>query len=199
MGNQQAGCSGLRGREGDTERKGLHGFDGKYHPLRVLGSGQFSTVYECVRVDNPRERYAMKVMSCWTWDSRTLRRIEEEISIMQELGQSHTCLCHGLAFLHERGIIHRDIKPENILIAKDDGSTLDIKISDFGLAKKIFVWLRRLLLFGDDHVVPADNRAEAKYSPVVTGVNGVSGSLEISSGLASSSARKASELAGSLQ
>lgn len=219
----------------------------------------------------------MKVMSCWTWDSRTLRRIEEEISIMQELGQSHTCLvrlvdsykericlsqasrgksnpnafpfaklpssslpgtngvpaadiepplpssepstttierryhhtddsrtrciwrialvldfcgggdladylnrhgslgenkarsiifriCHGLAFLHERGIIHRDIKPENILIAKDDGSTLDIKISDFGLAKKMSGRLHRSLsLCGSDFYLPPEMLQQRPY------------------------------------
>ncbi|KFG38823.1 ULK kinase [Toxoplasma gondii p89] len=277
MGNQQAGCSGVRGRGWDMERRGLRGFDGKYRPLRVLGSGQFSTVYECVRVEDPSERYAMKVMSCWTWDSRTLRRIEEEISIMQELGQSHSCLvrlvdsykericlsqtsrsrgepnsfpfdnlptssmpratgvpvsdtqpplpssgpsttvieqsfqstddsrmrciwrialvldfcgggdladylnrhgaldenqarsiifkiCHGLAFLHERGIIHRDIKPENILIAKDDGNTLDIKISDFGLAKKMSGRFHRSLsLCGSDFYLPPEMLQQRPY------------------------------------
>ncbi|UKZ75433.1 hypothetical protein TrVFT333_003118 [Trichoderma virens FT-333] len=44
-------------------------------------------------------------------------------------------LFSGLYFLHSQGWIHRDIKPENILLA--DEENLVIKISDFGLAKKI--------------------------------------------------------------
>jgi serine/threonine protein kinase len=35
--------------------------------------------------------------------------------------------------LHSQQIIHRDLKPENILLFNNS-----IKISDFGLAKKLF-------------------------------------------------------------
>lgn len=44
-----------------------------------------------------------------------------------------TQIIDGLYFLHKNGVIHRDLKPENILIASK--SPMDIKISDFGLAK----------------------------------------------------------------
>jgi hypothetical protein len=36
--------------------------------------------------------------------------------------------------LHERSIIHRDIKPENILFVGEDASSLQIKLTDFGLS-----------------------------------------------------------------
>lgn len=43
-------------------------------------------------------------------------------------------LLHATAHLHSHGIVHRDIKPENILLA-GTGSDVDVKLSDFGLAK----------------------------------------------------------------
>jgi serine/threonine protein kinase len=38
------------------------------------------------------------------------------------------------AYLHERNVVHRDLKHQNILFV--DSEHLDIKIIDFGLAKK---------------------------------------------------------------
>jgi serine/threonine protein kinase len=43
-------------------------------------------------------------------------------------------LLHGLAYLHEKGIVHRDIKPENIL-RTDSQLPWHVKLSDFGLSK----------------------------------------------------------------
>lgn len=43
-------------------------------------------------------------------------------------------LCSALSYLHSLRIMHRDIKPENIMI---DPATLNIKLIDFGFAKKI--------------------------------------------------------------
>lgn len=41
-----------------------------------------------------------------------------------------------MAYVHEQGVVHRDLKPENLLlVAENDDS--DIKIADFGLAKRI--------------------------------------------------------------
>ncbi len=41
----------------------------------------------------------------------------------------------AVKYLHSNNIIHRDLKPENILLVSDS-SDIDIKITDFGLAKR---------------------------------------------------------------
>lgn len=39
-------------------------------------------------------------------------------------------------YMHGRGIVHRDLKPENLLLVSDDDDA-NVKIADFGFAKKI--------------------------------------------------------------
>ena len=36
--------------------------------------------------------------------------------------------------MHERNIIHRDIKMENFLVDSDEHDTINVKLTDFGLA-----------------------------------------------------------------
>lgn len=43
-------------------------------------------------------------------------------------------LLEAAAYIHSKGIMHRDLKPENILLASKV-SNVDVKISDFGLAR----------------------------------------------------------------
>jgi len=52
-------------------------------------------------------------------------------------------LLEAVAYIHSKGIMHRDLKPENILLASKV-SNVDIKISDFGLAKMSKDYPRRL-------------------------------------------------------
>jgi len=44
-------------------------------------------------------------------------------------------IADALVYLHKRNIVHRDLKPENLLLT-DTSENYDIKIIDFGLAKK---------------------------------------------------------------
>ncbi|KAK3261287.1 hypothetical protein CYMTET_29800 [Cymbomonas tetramitiformis] len=44
-------------------------------------------------------------------------------------------LIEAIGYLHEQNVVHRDLKPENILMLSKE-SDVDIKIADFGMAKK---------------------------------------------------------------
>ncbi|KAE9031967.1 hypothetical protein PR003_g4523 [Phytophthora rubi] len=46
-------------------------------------------------------------------------------------------LVRTVAYLHAQCIVHRDIKPENILLPPNSQDVSDIKLSDFGIARKL--------------------------------------------------------------
>ena len=54
---------------------------------------------------------------------------------LTEAGEYLQQAASALQYAHERGIIHRDIKPANFLLRVDDGRTIHLLLSDFGLAK----------------------------------------------------------------
>lgn len=45
-------------------------------------------------------------------------------------------ILNAIVYLHDNQVAHRDLKPENILLVRRD-SDVDIKIADFGLAKRL--------------------------------------------------------------
>ena len=43
----------------------------------------------------------------------------------------------AIFYYHGMGIAHRDLKPENLLVSLDDLDEAIIKVSDFGLVRKV--------------------------------------------------------------
>ncbi|MEO8433192.1 MAG: ABC transporter substrate-binding protein, partial [Acidobacteriota bacterium] len=41
----------------------------------------------------------------------------------------------ALEYSHARGVIHRDIKPANIMVTREEGSAVRVRVMDFGLAR----------------------------------------------------------------
>src|SRR4029078_783756 len=41
----------------------------------------------------------------------------------------------ALEYSHSRGVIHRDVKPENIMVVREEGARIRVRIMDFGLAR----------------------------------------------------------------
>ncbi len=46
-------------------------------------------------------------------------------------------LAEVLSLLHARGWVHRDLKPANVLLACDTPGSMDVRLSDLGLAKRV--------------------------------------------------------------
>jgi NIMA (never in mitosis gene a)-related kinase len=71
-------------------------------------------------------------------DQKRHRELFREDQVLRWLTQALL----GLKYVHEQKVIHRDIKPNNLFLVKGpcprhSGSTLNIKIGDFGIAKSL--------------------------------------------------------------
>ncbi|MBK8976384.1 MAG: serine/threonine protein kinase [Planctomycetes bacterium] len=67
----------------------------------------------------------------WRSYRQRLMPVTEAVEIMRQV-------CDGLAVAHreEPPIVHRDLKPQNVLVGYD-GNGLRVRVSDFGLAKRV--------------------------------------------------------------
>jgi serine/threonine protein kinase len=46
-------------------------------------------------------------------------------------------LCCGLAEMHRMGFAHRDLKPQNVFVMSRTPTSWDVRIGDFGIAKRV--------------------------------------------------------------
>jgi ABC-type transport system substrate-binding protein len=44
-------------------------------------------------------------------------------------------VAEALEYSHARGVVHRDIKPENIMVSREEGAGVRVRVMDFGLAR----------------------------------------------------------------
>ena len=67
----------------------------------------------------------------WRSYRNNLMPVEQAIEVMKQV-------CAGIAVAHAEKppVVHRDIKPQNILVGYD-GAGLRVRVSDFGLAKRV--------------------------------------------------------------
>ena len=78
------------------------------------------------------------------------RSLVEELEAAQTLTPARVGAILGqlaatLAIVHEEGIVHRDLKPDNILLGTAEDGSLELKLTDFGVAKA----MRRSLAIDD--------------------------------------------------
>ncbi|CAH0490996.1 unnamed protein product [Peronospora farinosa] len=84
-------------------------------------------------------------------------------------------LVRTVAHLHNECIVHRDIKPENILLPPNSQDVSDIKLSDFGIARKLDG-------HGHDNVLtPHESLSEVAnlHDAPATNVSGLSSSIDM--------------------
>jgi|GEM_PF-3213547 len=78
---------------------------------------------------------------------RERERLPEKTAVRYALD-----ICSALADAHGRGVIHRDLKPENLLIERRSDGTDRIKLTDFGVAKRLYTKRERALTFDSSPV-----------------------------------------------
>jgi serine/threonine protein kinase len=91
---------------------------GRYTITELLGRGGMAAVYRAVDTVLQRD-VALKVLYPQYGDDQSL--IER------------------FTYTHSRGVIHRDIKPGNIFLSQAAPGPLQVMLTDFGIAKAIFV------------------------------------------------------------
>ncbi len=65
-----------------------------------------------------------------------LRYFLSELALtLGEVIEIGTQIAQALEYSHARGVFHRDIKPENIMVAREEGGRVRVRVMDFGLAR----------------------------------------------------------------
>ena len=63
-----------------------------------------------------------------------LRLIRDQSLHLGEVVDLGIQAAEALDYSHSRGVVHRDIKPANIMITRDEGASVRVRVMDFGLA-----------------------------------------------------------------
>ena len=61
-------------------------------------------------------------------DERGRLTVPESVTVTRQVAAA-------LGYAHAAGVVHRDIKPANILLVVDDHDAIEVKVTDFGIAK----------------------------------------------------------------
>ncbi|PIO66583.1 kinase domain protein, partial [Teladorsagia circumcincta] len=108
---------------------------------KVLGSGQFGTVYSAIQRHTgvevavkviSKERFSKKSNGVESMRAEAAGRLDERATrflLVQILS--------ALKYLHNQGIAHCDLKPENVLLSETNTNFPQTKICDFGYARFI--------------------------------------------------------------
>ncbi|HEY7575654.1 MAG TPA: serine/threonine-protein kinase, partial [Thermoanaerobaculia bacterium] len=63
-----------------------------------------------------------------------LRLIRDQSLRLGEVVEIGIQVAEALEYSHARGVVHRDIKPANIMVVREEGSAIRVRVMDFGLA-----------------------------------------------------------------
>jgi len=64
-----------------------------------------------------------------------LRAFLRQDSLLGELIDVGIQVAEALEYSHARGVVHRDIKPENVMVTREEGFGVRVRVMDFGLAR----------------------------------------------------------------
>src|SRR6478736_1715634 len=63
-----------------------------------------------------------------------LRLLRDQSLRLGEVVDIGIQVADALEYSHSRGVVHRDIKPANVMVTREDGSNVRVRVMDFGLA-----------------------------------------------------------------
>ena len=66
-----------------------------------------------------------------------LRLIREQSLRLGDVVDVGIQVADALEYSHARGVVHRDIKPANIMVTREEGSSVRVRVMDFGLAHAV--------------------------------------------------------------